>query len=44
MTPLPNKRNLEWMLKVKYSYNYLTKASLEMKPNVSRAEIFSIYT
>jgi len=26
MTPL-SKRTLEWMLKVKYSYNFLTKAS-----------------
>jgi len=31
MTPLP-KRTLEWMLKVKSSYNFLTKASEEMGP------------
>jgi len=27
MTPLPIKKTLEWMLKVKSSYNFLTKES-----------------
>jgi len=38
MTPLP-KRTLEWMLKVKSSYNFVTKASFKNQ-NVSRAKIF----
>jgi len=36
MTPLP-KRTFEWMLKVKSSYNFLTKARDQ---NDSRAKIF----
>jgi len=41
MTSIP-KRTLEWMFKVKYSYNFLTNGSQEMGPNVSRAKVFSI--
>jgi len=39
MTPLP-KRILEWMLKVKYSYNFLRKASYEMGPNSQFKNLF----
>jgi len=40
MTPLP-KRTLEWMLKVKYSYNFLAIKQVKIwNQNVSRAKIF----
>jgi len=39
MTPLP-KRTLEWMLKVKSSYNFFKKAVKKWDQNVSRAKIF----
>jgi len=50
MTPLP-KRTLEWMLKVKSSYNFLTKASskrfrgtkIKWDQNVLEPKFFSIY-
>jgi len=41
MTPLL-KRTLEWVLKVKYSYNFLTKASLEMGPTRLEPHFYSI--
>jgi len=39
MTPL-SKRTLEWMLEVKYSYNFLQKQVKKWDENVSRAKIF----
>jgi len=39
MTPLP-KRPLEWMLKVKYSSNFLTKQVKKWDQNVSTAKKF----
>jgi len=39
MTPFP-KRTLEWVLKVKYSYSFLTKLVKKWEQNVSRAKIF----
>jgi len=39
MTPL-RKGTLEWMLKVNFSYNFLTKASSKWDQNVSSAKIF----
>jgi len=42
MTLLP-KRTLEWMLKVKSSYNFLTKASEEMG-SFLEPKFFSIYS
>jgi len=39
MNPLP-QRTLEWMLKVKYSYNFLQKLVKKWDQNVSRAKIF----
>jgi len=42
MTPLP-KRTLEWMLKVKYSYNFLTKASYEVGPKRFQSQNFSLF-
>jgi len=42
MTPLP-KWTLEWMLKMKSSYNFLTKASSEMRPKRFWSQIFSLF-
>jgi len=39
MTALP-KRTLEWMLKVKYSYNFLQKHVKKWDQNVSKAKNF----
>jgi len=43
MTPL-SRRTLEWTLKVKYSYNILTKKVKKWDQIVSRAKIFSVYS
>jgi len=42
MTPMP-KMTLEWMLMMKSSYNFLSKASKKWDQNVSKAKIF-LYT
>jgi len=44
MTPLSNK-TLEWRLKVKSFYNFLTKAKFKKwGQNVSRVKLFFIYS
>jgi len=42
MTLLP-KKTLEWMLKVKYSYNFLTKSSKEMGLKRFLSQNFSLF-
>jgi len=38
----PPKSTLEWMLKVKYSYNFSTKEIKKWDKKVSRAKIFNL--